>query len=156
MALILSWLGDALLLSSSQTLFKAGILAFFAAHLAFGAAFLLVGMAATWLAGAGLLLAVAASIWGRRLRSRVPPPLRLPITSYILIISVMVALGAGAFGASGRPIFLIAPVAFYLSDLTVARQRFVQESFLNSLCGLPLYYGAQVLFALSTAPDGPL
>jgi hypothetical protein len=31
----------------------------------------------------------------------------------------------------------------------VARERFVQKSFVNRGVGLPLYYGAQILFATS-------
>ncbi len=40
---------------------------------------------------------------------------------------------------------------FYLSDLFVARERFVTSAFVNRLVGLPLYYGGQVLLALSVA-----
>ena len=41
-------------------------------------------------------------------------------------------------------------LAFYLSDLGVARQRFVSPGLINRFVGLPLYYGAQLLFAFST------
>jgi hypothetical protein len=44
---------------------------------------------------------------------------------------------------------LIGAVAFYVSDLAVARQRFVRQQVLNRLWGLPLYYGAQLLLASS-------
>jgi uncharacterized membrane protein YhhN len=40
-------------------------------------------------------------------------------------------------------------VLFYLSDLAVARHRFVKAEFLNRGIGLPLYYAGQVLIALS-------
>ena len=43
--------------------------------------------------------------------------------------------------------------AFYLSDLAVARERFVTRSFADKLWGLPLYYVAQVLIALSGPAD---
>jgi uncharacterized membrane protein YhhN len=36
---------------------------------------------------------------------------------------------------------------FYLSDLAVARQRFVAPGFENKLIGLPLYYAGQLLLA---------
>jgi hypothetical protein len=39
--------------------------------------------------------------------------------------------------------------AFYLSDLFVARQRFVAPAFANRLYGLPLYYLGQFLLAFS-------
>ena len=37
--------------------------------------------------------------------------------------------------------------SFYLSDIFVARQRFVQASFWNRLIGLPLYYLGQFQIA---------
>jgi hypothetical protein len=40
-------------------------------------------------------------------------------------------------------------VLFYLSDLAVARQRFVHASFVNRAFGLPLYYAAQILIGLT-------
>jgi hypothetical protein len=42
-------------------------------------------------------------------------------------------------------------VAFAASDVSVARDRFVREDFLNRAWGLPLYYGGQLLIALSPA-----
>ena len=38
-------------------------------------------------------------------------------------------------------------LAFYLSDLSVARDRFVRPAFVNRAWGLPLYYGAQFVLA---------
>jgi len=38
-------------------------------------------------------------------------------------------------------------VLFWLSDLAVARDRFVRPGFVNPLVGLPLYYAAQLLLA---------
>lgn len=44
---------------------------------------------------------------------------------------------------------LLAAELFFLSDICVARSKFVVQSFLNPLFGLPLYYVAQLLFAAS-------
>jgi uncharacterized membrane protein YhhN len=44
---------------------------------------------------------------------------------------------------------LLAAEMFYLSDICVARNKFVQRSCWNSAVGLPLYYIAQLLFAAS-------
>jgi uncharacterized membrane protein YhhN len=38
-------------------------------------------------------------------------------------------------------------VLFYLSDLAVARHRFVRPAFLNRAWGLPAYYAGQLLLA---------
>lgn len=40
-------------------------------------------------------------------------------------------------------------VLFYLSDLAVARDRFVKSSFLNRALGLPTYYLGQLLLAFT-------
>jgi hypothetical protein len=40
---------------------------------------------------------------------------------------------------------------FYVSDLAVARQRFVAQSWTNKLWGLPLYFGAQLVLAATVA-----
>jgi hypothetical protein len=61
---------------------------------------------------------------------------------------VVCALGVAEFRAQTS--IALGALAFYASDLAVARQRFVAESFANKLWGLPLYYGAQLLLA-STA-----
>jgi hypothetical protein len=47
----------------------------------------------------------------------------------------------------GRFLVLNRDFSFYLSDIFVARQRFVQHSFLNRLIGLPLYYLGQFQIA---------
>jgi uncharacterized membrane protein YhhN len=100
-----------------------------------------------WLS-AVILITIALPV-GRWLLPHVSAGMKPPVLAYIAVISVMVALGAGAFGATHLPTLLTAPVAFYLSDLAVARDRFVQRSFVNRLWGLPLYYAAQVMFAVS-------
>jgi len=40
-------------------------------------------------------------------------------------------------------------LAFAASDISVARDRFVAPAFINRAWGLPLYYVAQISFALS-------
>jgi len=69
--------------------------------------------------------------------------------SYLAAISLMVVLAAGTMAAAG-PQLLIGALMFAVSDIFVARDRFVSPSVANRLWGLPLYYGAQLIFALST------
>ena len=40
-------------------------------------------------------------------------------------------------------------ILFYLSDLAVARHRFIHKSFINRALGLPTYYLGQLLLALT-------
>jgi uncharacterized membrane protein YhhN len=77
--------------------------------------------------------------------------MRGAVLAYVLVISAMVVLAAGAAGASGDAAILAGAVAFYVSDLAVARERFVAHSYTNKIWGLPLYYGAQLVLALSVA-----
>ncbi|HDP24776.1 MAG TPA: lysoplasmalogenase, partial [Deltaproteobacteria bacterium] len=39
--------------------------------------------------------------------------------------------------------------SFYISDIFVARNRFVKQEFINRALGLPLYYLGQFLIAFS-------
>jgi uncharacterized membrane protein YhhN len=147
--LMACWLGDLLLIPRHQGSFKAGILSFLAGHFLYSAAFIVFGVEIGWVLLAGVPLGVAAWFVGRRLMESVGLSLRGPVTAYILVISGMLALGIGAWVRSGHTVFLVAPSAFYLSDLAVARNRFLEPGFVNRLVGLPLYYVAQALFAWS-------
>ena len=53
----------------------------------------------------------------------------------------------GAFGAGAGAPLLAGALGFFVSDLAVARERFVAKSFSNKLWGLPLYYAAQLVLA---------
>jgi len=139
--LALSVVGDALLLSSARPAFMAGLVAFLAAHVVYAATFALVGHAAAWPAlPLGLaLVAVLRWLWPHL------GGMKGPVVAYCLVISAMLWLAVGV----GQIEVTLGAVLFYLSDLTVARDRFVAPAFVNRLVGLPLYYGAQVLFALA-------
>lgn len=53
----------------------------------------------------------------------------VPTTLYCLVITAMVIVAAGMYGGGGFTVqhrnLLIGAVLFYLSDITVARDRFV-------------------------------
>ena len=72
------------------------------------------------------------------------------MAAYVVVISTMV-WGAMATVVGHHLGWTVAVGAalFYCSDLTVARDRFVEETFLNRVIGLPLYYAGQVFIALS-------
>ncbi|HLA76971.1 MAG TPA: lysoplasmalogenase [Vicinamibacteria bacterium] len=142
-AFALCWLGDVLLISRGRRGFRAGILAFLLGHLAFVAAFLIYGVD-TRAAGAALAVTlVAGTVVGRWLLPRVPLDLKPAVIAYVVVISIMVAIALG----TGRPPIALGAGAFYLSDLSVARDRFVAPGFVNRAWGLPLYYGAQLVLA---------
>ena len=146
--LLLCAAGDLLLLGSGRT-FDLGLAAFLLGHAAYIGAFATALPATGWWRLPLLLLlpaaaAVARWLWphlGRR---------RLPVSTYIITISVMV-WGALAVARAGALPATVAAGAFlfYVSDLAVARHRFVKPEFLNRGIGLPLYFAGQVLIAMS-------
>ena len=132
-ALCLGWVGDVSLVSGRRTWFLVGLAAFLLSHLTYIGAFASVRPnVAVAVVVATCLLAPAAMV-ARWLWPHLDADMRGPVLAYIAVITAMVA----------------AAVAFYLSDISVARDRFVAPGFVNRIWGLPLYYGAQILFALS-------
>jgi len=150
-ALVLCFAGDVLLIPRARASFLAGLVAFLLGHLAFAAAFAGRGQDAAWLGAAALAVLPAAAAALRWLGPHVEPAMRVPVRAYVAVISVMVLLAAGAVGAAGRPVILAGALCFYVSDLAVARERFVASTPWNRMWGLPLYYGAQLLLAASVA-----
>ena len=77
-----------------------------------------------------------------------------PVTFYTIIIATMVAaslIAAPPGNMAMAPYWLViaGALGFAISDLAVARDRFVAHQFSNKLWGLPLYYGAQLMLAAS-------
>jgi uncharacterized membrane protein YhhN len=148
-ALALSWLGDVLLLPKSMTAFRFGLGSFLVAHLAFAAAFVARGVAYGAAAIAGVIAIAIALPVGRWLLPHVKTSMRPPVIAYMAAISAMVALAVGTTAAHPEALLLVAALAFYSSDLSVARDRFVAPGFINRAWGIPLYYAAQLMFALT-------
>jgi len=146
-ALVLSWIGDVLLLSKRSGAFLGGLASFLLGHIAFGLAFVLRGTDRLWALAAVAILILPALAVDRWLRPHVPADMKLPVRAYIVVITGMLALAVGTWGAGASPLILAGALAFYLSDLSVARDRFIREAFVNRLWGLPLYYAAQLLLA---------
>jgi uncharacterized membrane protein YhhN len=146
--LALGWLGDVLLIpKGANRTFAAGLASFLLGHLAFAGAFALRGPSLPWL-GAGLVFVAAAAVpLLRWLMPHVPGALVQPVYAYFAVISAMVATAAGVSGATSDFIYLAGALGFAVSDVSVARERFVAKSFVNSLWGLPLYYLSQLVLA---------
>ncbi|NQV06984.1 lysoplasmalogenase [bacterium] len=148
-ALVFSWVGDVALVSTARHWFLVGLSAFLLGHVAYAIGFGARGadVAAALIAAAVLL--VPAGVVLRWLWPHLPGQLRGPVVAYVVVITAMVAMAAGTVSANATPVILIAAIAFYVSDLLVARDRFAAPGMINRYWGLPLYYLAQVLFALS-------
>jgi len=81
--------------------------------------------------------------------------MRIPVIAYIVIITAMVISAAALMNNPGldpaaRALVFAGALLFYVSDIFVARQRFVTKAFLNRAAGLPLYYAGQFMIAFST------
>jgi uncharacterized membrane protein YhhN len=147
-ALALSWLGDVLLIPERQPrVFRAGIGAFGLAHVIYLAAFVSRSVDSLRMALAAGPAALALVFAARWLRPHLTDELRAAVYAYMGILSAMLVAAAGASALDAR-IFAGAAL-FYLSDLCVARDRFVAPGFGNALVGLPLYYAAQLVLAAS-------
>jgi uncharacterized membrane protein YhhN len=146
-ALLLSWMGDALLLSRAERVFMAGLGAFLLAHVSYAAAFWTTGPPPLVVVAALLGFGVAGLVTLRWLWPHLSASDRPPVVAYILVIVVMCASATGSSGAVGSLVPFVGVVCFMASDVAVARDQFVVRSVANRLWGLPLYYFAQLLLA---------
>lgn len=152
LGLVLCLLGDVLLIPERRPrVFRLGVFAFLCGHVAFATAFLTQALDWRWLGLAAVILALVLwRVW-RWLGPHLPADMRVPVQAYFIVIATMTVLACGVTGAGGPPLIALGAVAFTASDIAVARDRFVQHGFVNRVWGLPLYYLAQVLLALTPA-----
>lgn len=150
--LALSFLGDVALIPSGDGWFLAGLVAFLAAHVAYAAAFLAAAGQPTVnppAAALGILAAIGFVAYFRPYLGR----MLWPVIAYVAAITVMIvaawSLGDTVSAATaGRA--AAGATLFYLSDLAVARDRFLSgPGYVNRAVGLALYYGGQFLLVFS-------
>ncbi len=142
-ALCLSWLGDLLLLPEHTLLL--GLASFLAAHLVYAAAFAVRGSSPVHTLAAVAVLGLPASLALVWLMPKLERKYRVPVQVYTAVLTASAALALG----TGETLIGSAAICFFISDLAVARNRFVQREFVNKLWGVPLYYGAQLMYAVS-------
>lgn len=150
--LFLAAAGDIFLIPKARPWFLAGLVSFLAGHLFYAIAFAYRGIDPTATAIAAAVCALIAVVVGRWLLPHVEAPMKKPVLGYIAVISAMVALAVGTVAAHGMPTIAIGAIGFYLSDLAVARERFVASSFTNKLWGSPLYFLSQLILATTVLP----
>jgi uncharacterized membrane protein YhhN len=147
--LVLSWCGDAFLLARAKSSFLAGLAVFLLAHVSYCVAFVSHGFDLTVALALAPVMLIVGLLVDRWLRDHVDADMRLPVRAYILVISIMLVLAVAAWREGASHFVLLGALSFCLSDLSVARDRFVQHDFLNRLWGLPAYYLGQLCLALS-------
>lgn len=154
-ALLLGWLGDALLLSRAPKAFMGGLAVFLLSHVLFAAAFLSGGLSGVLsgalsvpaMGAAGVLAALFGTFVLRWLLPHTPGEFKGPVIAYVLVILGMCVAAAGFAFGSQRWAVLVGALLFALSDISVARDRFVRPGHVNRLWGWPSYFLAQVVLA---------
>ncbi|MDO9556102.1 MAG: lysoplasmalogenase [Coriobacteriia bacterium] len=156
LGLALSALGDVALVPRSKRLFLLGLCSFALAHVAYLTYFVSASVRkpGDFTVAAGAAALVLFMVVGHRVWKWLEPhagSMRLPVRVYVLIVSLMAASAAASMSAPATEVLLapLGAILFYLSDLSVARDRFVAHDFVNKLWGLPLYYVGQVLIAIA-------
>lgn len=145
--LALAWIGDGLLLGRGRAALLAGLVAFLAGHVAYVVGFVVTGLDRVPTTAAAVAVSLIGLRVGRYLYPHVERAMWLPVIGYLIVITGMLATAAGAAVSTldGWPV--LGALAFYVSDLAVARERFVAQSWWNKLWGWPLYYGGQLMLA---------
>lgn len=154
--LVLGAIGDAALLGRGKRAFLAGLGAFLLGHLAYVAGAAALVPITTWPTRAGAIALVPVVAGGGALALLWPHlgRLRRPVIAYVLAIVAMVVgaiavTRAHALHDPQRLRLLAGASLFFVSDLAVARDRFVAHALSNKLWGLPTYYAGQLLIAWS-------
>ena len=153
LGLAFSLVGDFALAFPQRAAFLVGLVAFLVGHVWYVVAFAGQGQIAWWVFVVWFaLIAVAGGVfaWLRPHLGKMVGP----VVAYMVVITTMVGAAVAVvansdLGGGGRVVVILGAVLFYLSDLMVARDRFVDKNIVNRRIGLPLYYSGQFLIALS-------
>ncbi len=154
--LVLCLFGDVFLISSEKKWFLAGLAAFLTGHVAYIVAFNgLAPVTSLNILPLAAIVLVSVSLF-LYFRPHLGDML-ISVIAYITVITIMLCGAWAVFQANPdgtdpnfRYFVAIGAAAFYLSDISVARDRFLKNvGFTNRLVGLPLYYLGQFLLALS-------
>ena len=147
--------GDVFLALPQQRMFLFGLVSFLLGHVCYVICFFYVADLNPWTWGGGAIGLTISGLVFFWLRPHLGS-MRVPVIAYIMVITAMVigaltVLGDTRLPAIGRFLVIFGAVSFYISDLFVARDRFLKTEFTNRLFGLPLYYAGQFLLAFSVA-----
>lgn len=145
--------GDLFLALPQKKMFMTGLVSFLIGHIFYIAAFFHAAQVnlLTWAGtGAAVIAGGCVYMWLRPHLGK----MNIPVILYILVITVMISgafsiLGDSRIYPTGRVLVFAGAFLFYISDIFVARHRFMKKEFLNRLIGLPLYFTGQFILAFS-------
>jgi len=133
LALVCAWMGDMLLMNTSQTFFLLGMLAFALTHIFFGTIFYRIHklkLAKCQEAFIATIIIIIADAFLYRFIKAGLGNLKIPIVVYMSIISTMAIMAANLLGSGLRRqsavnYFIPAAILFIFSDAVLASQLFV-------------------------------
>jgi uncharacterized membrane protein YhhN len=151
--LLLCLVGDVCLAFEQEKMFLWGLISFLLGHVSYTFGFFHVAHPGPWTWG-GSIIVLCISI---RIYFWLKPHLgtmKTPVLFYCIVITGMLSgawsvLDNSRLMLSGRLMIFIGGLLFYVSDVFVARDRFLKKDFFNRLVGLPLYYTGQFILAFS-------
>ena len=147
--------GDVFLALPQDKMFRLGLFSFLIGHILYVIAFFATAHLNAW-TWWGTVIVFVVSVWIYLWLRPHLGSMNAPVVAYIIIITVMVSgawsiLGDASLDRGGRIVVFLGAVCFYISDVFVARDRFVKKEPANRFVGLPLYYAGQFLLAFSVA-----
>jgi len=142
--LVLAAIGDIALMY--ERWFLAGLGSFALGHLAYIGAFTTVATPGALSLLVGGVVIIGATRW---ILPHTIDAMRTAVAVYIVVIGAMLATALSAGSYSAR--IPLGAALFAVSDLLVARERFMIHDARNRLWGLPLYYAGQLLIASTIA-----
>jgi uncharacterized membrane protein YhhN len=151
--LIFCLIGDVCLALPQEKAFMGGLVTFLIGHIFYIFSFSSLIQIDQWISGLFFYLFGISALIFLWLRPHLKSML-IPVLLYIVVITVMLS-GAWAvflkspFHVFGRTLLLAGSLCFYVSDIFVARDKFIKEEYRNRIYGLPLYYTGQFLLAFS-------
>jgi uncharacterized membrane protein YhhN len=151
--LVLCLVGDVFLALPGHRVFLFGLIAFLCGHIAYLIAFFHLAAFSYWAVLGlwfGSMISTPTYLWLKPYLGAMRPAVLI----YIIVISLMLCgawamIAADTLSLSGKRLIFIGAILFYVSDVFVARDRFVARHFFNRLIGLPMYYAGQFFFAFS-------
>ncbi len=145
--------GDVFLALPHEKMFLCGLISFLFGHIFYIISFFCLAKA-SYMAMAGYLVIAGVSGWVYLWLKPRLGSMKLPVLFYTSVITIMLS---GALTVSfnpdlncqGRLMVFIGALLFYISDLFIAMDHFLEKKFINHLLCLPLYYTGQFLIAFS-------
>jgi len=127
--------------------FLMGVAAFLLGHLMFITAFFTRGISGRRLIVTLPFVLVSTFLILSWIYPHVSASDRLLVLAYIAAISIMLIVAGGASAYPTGRLILIAAILFYISDIFVARWKYVSQDPFNGFFCYPLYYAACTCFA---------